>query len=100
MIVNKIKRGDEMNTEESTSRWIARSTDGELICKVCGMEKGKRVRCCKLAPIISFEDFKRRYFNNELVSRNTARNFWLDYLSSEVDSLKEYIQRTTTYVEV
>mgnify|MGYP001573395852 CR=1 FL=1 len=87
-------------TGESTSRWIARSIDGELICKVCGMEKGKRVRCCKLAPFINFEDFKRQYFGDEPVSRNTARNFWLDYLSSGMDSLKEYIQKTTTSVGV
>lgn len=77
------------------SRWSRRSTDGETICAICGAEKGNRTSCCKTAPFVDFWPFVEKYFKGESVSHSTAREFWIDYLTSEATSLDDYINMTT-----
>ena len=91
------------------SKWTRDYMTGVAICAICGQEKGKRTRCCRTAPWVSFETFCARYFpgytfvypgdgqsQDHYISRVTARDFYDDYLCSNAASLAAYIKSTTS----
>ena len=45
----------------------------------------------------TFDRFKKRYFGNEPVSRQVAKEFWSDFRYAYQGGLQQYIKETTGY---
>ena len=80
-------------------------TTGERICAVCGDSVRGKTKCCKTASWVSFDNFIKIMFPDQLISgwmergdpnydhwlpTSTAQEFYNDYLTSDCSSLKAY----------
>lgn len=74
------------------SRWTRDYATGVVICAVCGSDKNGRKSCCRTAPFVDLDTFRRRVFGDEDAPMSIIREFHEDYLLSDHKNLKEYIE--------
>ena len=73
------------------SLWTREYGTGVAICAVCGLEKGTRKSCCRVAPYVTLEAFAGRVSPGEVID-GVIRDFYDDYRHSDSRSLAAYIR--------